>query len=254
MTDTTSAAEGPGVSGADATNGATDTYHHGHLREALLAAAMKLAAKGGPGAVQIRPVTRAVGVSPRAAYRHFENLEALVLATAVEGFRLMALEMDRGVRAICSEQDVAARARARAFAVGRAYLHFALRNPGIFQTSFFGPATVRISRSPAAEGGMGLTPYTHLRVALEEMRDTGQIPAERLDRDATIAWSLVHGFASLAIRGPLQELPMKQKVKMGEDLLVGLIDGMSEWPSENQIRVDWHSAAITPPTPDSPGW
>lgn len=228
-------------------------YHHGDLRNALIQAAIELAREGGPDAIQLRAITRKIGVTPRAAYRHFHNLEALVEAASIEGFRLMALEMDKGVQKVCAEVDPSSRARARTFAVGRAYISFALHQSGLFETAFFGPATIHSSRKQETEGEMGLTPYGHLIAALEEMRDTGQIPAERLQRDATIAWSLVHGFSTLAIRGPLHMLPREEALAMGEDLVIGLIDGMSNWPSNTEININWRAAAATPGSAPSAG-
>ena len=48
-------------------------YHHGDLRNALVAAALKLVARHGVEGFSLRKAARAVGVSPAAAYRHFED-------------------------------------------------------------------------------------------------------------------------------------------------------------------------------------
>ena len=52
---------------------ATDTYHHGNLRQALLDHAVELARTGGPDAVVLRDVQRMAGVSNSAAYRHYAD-------------------------------------------------------------------------------------------------------------------------------------------------------------------------------------
>lgn len=54
------------------------TYHHGHLREALVEEGLEMARSGGAEAVVLREATRRAGVSPNAAYRHFTNREALL--------------------------------------------------------------------------------------------------------------------------------------------------------------------------------
>jgi len=46
------------------------TFHHGDLRNALMAAGIEMARVGGPDAVILREATRQAGVSPNAAYRH----------------------------------------------------------------------------------------------------------------------------------------------------------------------------------------
>ena len=48
-------------------------YHHGDLRNALLAAALKLVSKHGVEGFSLREAARVVGVSAAAAYRHFED-------------------------------------------------------------------------------------------------------------------------------------------------------------------------------------
>src|SRR5918998_81977 len=57
-------------------------YHHGDLRNALIAAAAELAAQGGPGSVTIRAAARLVGVTPTAAYRHFDGHDELLDAAS----------------------------------------------------------------------------------------------------------------------------------------------------------------------------
>ena len=51
-------------------------YHHGNLSEALVQAASDLTAEFGPAGFIFTEVTRAVGVSPAAPYRHFRNRDA----------------------------------------------------------------------------------------------------------------------------------------------------------------------------------
>ena len=48
-------------------------YHHGDLRNALLEEAERLIGRGGLEAFSLRELARRVGVSPNAAYRHFED-------------------------------------------------------------------------------------------------------------------------------------------------------------------------------------
>src|SRR6188768_1131363 len=53
-------------------------YHHGNLREALVAAALALIAEKGPAGFTIAEAARLAGVSPGAPYRHFRDAEALL--------------------------------------------------------------------------------------------------------------------------------------------------------------------------------
>ena len=55
-------------------------YHHGHLRETLLQAAIELIPELGPAGFTLREVARRAGVSHNAPYRHFEDKEELLAA------------------------------------------------------------------------------------------------------------------------------------------------------------------------------
>jgi AcrR family transcriptional regulator len=60
-------------------------YHHGDLRNALVAAAVQLVERGGEASFSLREAAREVEVSPNAAYRHFDDKSALMTAAAAEG-------------------------------------------------------------------------------------------------------------------------------------------------------------------------
>ena len=62
------------------------TYHHGSLREALLAEGRRLLLEKGPEAVTLRELARRTGVSHAAPSRHFADRDALLAALAAEGF------------------------------------------------------------------------------------------------------------------------------------------------------------------------
>src|SRR5690349_353663 len=102
------------------------SYHHGNLRDALIAAALELEPEHGPLGISLREVARRVGVTHAAAYHHFENKDALVLAVAEQGFTALADQLDH---------DIAA-ARDPFFAVIDAavcYTRFAIRAPSRFR-------------------------------------------------------------------------------------------------------------------------
>src|SRR5262249_11926466 len=100
-------------------------YHHGNLRDALIDAALALEPDYGPLGVWLLEVARKVGVTHAAAYHHFENKDALVLAVAERGFQALTAVL---------EADLAA-ARDPFFAVidaAVAYTRFAARAPSQF--------------------------------------------------------------------------------------------------------------------------
>ena len=105
-------------------------YHHGNLRAALLQAAAEMVAESGPEAASTRAIAHRVGVAPSAMFRHFRDKRALFTAYAADGFRRLALAV---AEARAEAGDAAERQIA---AAGRAYLDFALRDPGLFRVMF----------------------------------------------------------------------------------------------------------------------
>jgi AcrR family transcriptional regulator len=164
-------------------------YHHGDLAQALIAATRTLLEEGGPAAVSLREAARRVGVSPTATYRHFKDKNALLAATAADGF-------DEFGRRLA---DAAAAGQNPLAAMGLAYVRFALEQRGLFRL-MFGPQLAGRAAHPALEQAASAA-FARLRSGVE-----GQAPTGRDPRLATIsAWALVHGLAHLFLDGLLPE-------------------------------------------------
>ena len=181
-------------------------YHHGNLRAALVLAGYDLAAQWGTDAVTLRAVTRAAGVTPSAAYRHFDSVDDLRLAVGARAGRGLAQCIERHQAAV-DEADPVRRAQALLEAVGVGYMAFALDQPGAFEVAMFGLVTMEHADDPEGAGDTGRTAFQLLTDALAGLVATGQLSADRVDAAAIQCWSSVHGFASLATRGPLRDRP-----------------------------------------------
>jgi AcrR family transcriptional regulator len=163
-------------------------YHHGHLREALLQAAIQLIAEVGPAGFTLREVARRAGVSHNAPYRHFAEREELLAAVAAQGFR----ELDEAMlKALRHQRSSIARLKH----AGLAYVEFALRRPEHFTVMF--DAAVSEHKTPdsaqAAEQA-----FTTLMTLVKSCQDEGRLPSGDVHRFALLAWSMVHGVAKLA--------------------------------------------------------
>jgi AcrR family transcriptional regulator len=163
-------------------------YHHGHLREALLQAAIQLIGEVGPAGFTLREVARRAGVSHNAPYRHVTDREELLAAVAAQGFRELDEAMLNAVRH--QRSSVARLKRA-----GLAYVEFALRRPEHFTVMF--DAAISKHQTPdssqAAEQAFG----TLVRL-VKSCQDEGLLPSGDVHRFAFLAWSMVHGVAKLA--------------------------------------------------------
>jgi AcrR family transcriptional regulator len=150
-------------------------YHHGNLRNALIASAVRLIEQGGEATFSLREAARDVGVSANAAYRHFDDKSALLTAAAAGGLEQLASRMlkamDRAAESGGNERPAIARFKA----VGRAYVEFALAHPELFRLMFSGSGVACL-----AAGAAGLAtpaPWELLSRALDALVADGLLPA-----------------------------------------------------------------------------
>jgi AcrR family transcriptional regulator len=180
-------------------------YHHGHLREALIEAGVATARSEGPNAVVLRAVSRQVGVTPAAAYRHFTDRDDLLRAVARGCLDKMGDLMERRL-AQHEPPSGPEGAWARLHVAGRAYVDFAVTEPGWFLTSF----AIPVEPEPRRPGGArGL--FQILVDVLDQLVGTGAITADARVRAEYVAWSAVHGIATLLAGGPLRTLPAAER-------------------------------------------
>lgn len=162
-------------------------YHHGDLRSALIEAGLAALESTGPEGISLRELARAAGVSPTAVYRHFPDKQALLAELAREGLRMLGTAQ----RLAADETGGGPEGFG---ATGRAYVRFALANPGLFRLAFaHGP-------SPA-EMEAGQDDASRLLVAYATRLTDGSPEAVR--RLTLQAWSLAHGLAMLMLDGRL---------------------------------------------------
>ena len=193
-------------------------YHHGNLRAALVEAGAELARAQGPDGVVLREVARRTGVSHNAAYRHFADRDELLAEIASLANDQLEQAMLRRLDGV-TEPDPARRARARLRETGRAYVEFALAEPGLFNVAFC-PTDDHSSRDEAA-------PYVLLGQVLDELVESGALsPDGRLGADV-VCWSAVHGLSVLLLDGPLGDLSAEERDAVLEKLIVTVEQGLT---------------------------
>ncbi|WP_396642229.1 TetR/AcrR family transcriptional regulator [Microbacterium sp.] len=182
------------------------TYHHGDLRHALVEEGLQRARAGGLDAVTMREVTRAVGVSPNAAYRHFADRRDLIRAVAAEAQLALARAIRARIDAAPSGLSPADAAVERLRRIGLAYIGFARSERGWF-TLAFAVQDEQPSAGIVTLDDEVVPPFQLLLDALDAMRDTGALDPERRPHAEWACWAAVHGFAEIAVHGPLQWQP-----------------------------------------------
>lgn len=206
------------------------TYHHGDLRHALIAEGLQLARTGGPNAITLREATRATGVSPNAAYRHFTDRDALVHAVAHEAQLLLAGAITARVEATPAGLTPAAAAIERLRRVGLAYIDFARAERGWFETAFFTQDTHANDAIVTLDDEI-VAPFRLLMDTLDEMVDTGALAPDRRPYAEWACWSAVHGFADIAVHGPVRWQPASVVDVLAAAVVESAITGVRGTPA-----------------------
>ncbi|MFF2774484.1 TetR/AcrR family transcriptional regulator [Streptomyces sp. NPDC058052] len=197
-------------------------YHHGDLRNALVCAAVGLAAEGGPERVVLREAARRVGVSPTAAYRHFDGRGELLRTVRAHARVRLAEAMERAAAREPGADDPALAAERRLAALCRGYVGFAVEHPGLYRAAF---GTVRPAAEPPAGRPVPPEPeiraFTLLREAQEALDRTGG----RRPAAGAAAWSAVHGLSLLLLEGPLRRLSAQRRADVVETTLAMVVSG-----------------------------
>jgi AcrR family transcriptional regulator len=166
-------------------------YHHGALRRTLIEAAVETISARGVDALNLRELAVRVGVTSGAPYHHFPSREDLLAAIADEGFGRLEADL------IAARDGALARPGARLEAMGLAYVRFAAGNPGYFRAMFRGDA----QSARATEAGPRA--FELLRDTVLACQASGDAPQGDPAPLTLIAWSTVHGLATLWVDGAL---------------------------------------------------
>jgi AcrR family transcriptional regulator len=171
-------------------------YHHGDLRRALIEASLALIAEEGFSALTLREVARRAGVTHAAPYRHFPDKEALLAAVAEEGFRAMTTLMRE-------RMDKESGPVERLSACGVAYVLFAVQHPAHFRVMFGPHFTKPADHAELAKEGSNA--FGLLVQNIVQCQQAGVMLEGEPMPLAVMAWSQVHGLASLLVDQQLQE-------------------------------------------------
>lgn len=164
-------------------------YHHGSLDQALVEAGMEAVRAVGISKLSLRELARAVGVSSSAAYRHFPSREYFEMRVSQRCREALAEAMNDATSRIVGN-NTKRRSVERFEAIGRAYVQFAVSNPTLFEAAFSRCEEV-IDRPDDP------SPWLSLTDSIDQMIDAGVIASARREDVPMIAWSSVHGIATI---------------------------------------------------------
>ena len=168
-------------------------YHHGDLRQALLASAERTLLEKGVAALSLRELARDVGVSHAAPGRHFKDKQALVDALALTGFERTAKELTAA-----DSPDLPLEARLTELA--RTYVHFAVSNAELLEVMYSRKHDPDISEQLRAAVDGTTTQFVQIVIDAQERGE--MIPGTPWTI-ALVIGAALHGTASFAAQGTL---------------------------------------------------
>ena len=185
----------------------TGSYHHGHLREAAIEAAVEEVQRVGAAGVSMREIARRAGVTHAALAYQFGGKSGLFTAVATEGFRLAAA----AIGSAASGPDGFVNG-------GMAYIMFALSHPGHYEVMF--RPDLYAEEDPdliEARNAAFAILYGSARTSLASPPDddiTGVVIA---------GWSMSHGLANLWRTGNLRGRIGDDPTQVARQIAAGIV-------------------------------
>jgi AcrR family transcriptional regulator len=182
-----------------ARTGISQPYHHGDLRQALIAAARELLTKNENDGFSLREVAAHAGVSHNAPYNHFADKRELLTAVAATGYEALGQRLLNATADIDNPETALIQS-------GVAYVGFGVENPSLFRL-MFGSTLSDIKQD--SESALALA-AAGARGVLEQIIRRGVlagvfVPPLRGPKGQKVlvlaAWSTVHGLTTLTIDG-----------------------------------------------------
>jgi len=170
-------------------------YHHGDLRQSLVANATEMVSEAGIEGLSLRKLAERIGVSRTAAYHHFADKNDLLCAIAEQGFE----QWHQHASEIFTEDKLSNEDKYRHFV--HAYIGFATQNPSLYDL-MFGRVIWKENQSTEALKSMAYASFNYQVKMTKLWQEQGIIRAdENTLRLAQVTWATLHGIARLVIDG-----------------------------------------------------
>lgn len=160
------------------------TYHHGNLKEELIACACKLCDRDGYTKLSIRSLAKESGVSQTAPYRHFETKECVYAAVATVGFKkLNELVFFDSPKKITKTKLVANASK---------YIEFGLKNANTYDL-MYGTAIGNFADYPDLLKSANET-YDNMKDSFASLADDSE---QIIAFKCITLWSMLHGLVGI---------------------------------------------------------
>lgn len=180
----------------------TDTSPPMDLRDACIVAARELIAERGIENLSLREVSRKLGVSHQAPYKHYPSRDHLLAEVMRRCFQRFAAALDARPHAEDPAQDLES--------LGRQYLAYARQHPLEYRLMF------STTWPESAEQAELVRDATHafdvLRGVLRRLHGDSAAMREVVELDALYIWSTMHGLAGVMNGECIDRLELRAKV------------------------------------------
>jgi AcrR family transcriptional regulator len=171
-------------------------FHHGDLREALIAATRELLIEHGPDGFTLADACRRAGVTTAAPYKHFRDKQEILEEIVLRGFEELTAANAKAVA------EVGSGTIAGITAMGISYLNYAVSQPAVFRLMFGHKSEIRKVKQVDESGNECLKNVIE-QVAAYSRKHGHTADAEKI---AIRLWTFVHGASSLELDGDYERV------------------------------------------------
>ncbi len=196
-------------------------YHHGDLREALIAAAFQIVSERGADRFSLADACRLAGVSTAAPYKHFRDRDEILAEVVTRAFDVMT---EKSMQAVAAHGEGTLAGIA---AMGEAYINFAVTQQSLFRLMFGQHPTLKKEECVLSEGRDCFSNVIRqVEIFCQKNNVSGDPTAI-----AVRLWTFVHGAASLTIDedydAVVPDFDVKQMVREATPMLLNINGGQA---------------------------
>jgi len=207
------------------------TYHHGDLKNALIAAGIEILAREGVHALSLRQVALKAGVSHAAPYAHFADKQALIAAISTAGY----LKVEEHVKRVMREYGN--RPIQLLVHTGWEYVQFAITEPEHFKITFSGVVEKEKDFPALVEAAQ--KSFNLLTQVIAKCQAAGVLRPGPAGLMAVSVWGAIHGFVMLSLEGQVPHTVLERND--WKEMLIFTLGQMTLVPIPEDILLNSNS-------------
>lgn len=173
----------------------TSSYHHGNLKEELLNQSVDIISKDGIDALTLSVLSKKLGTSRSAIYRHFSSKDELMENVILYVFEILESKIESVF--ILKDKDILE----KFYLMGKEYINFAIKYPNLYRMLFGNKFQTIRQDNCAIENEEQSTGFYTLVNLLKEGQEKKIFKNDDPIFQAQVIHSMVHGLSSLYIDG-----------------------------------------------------